>query len=98
MPRFRARPSSLVLVCALAASTARGQSGIHALGSHQISVDHGTHPHFEPFIAVDPKNPRHLLATSGVVVNGEGRWYPYVSFDGGAHWSRGKIIGDSSIV
>ncbi len=37
----------------------------------------------ESFIAVDPRNPQHLLATAMVVVNGELHAYPYASFDGG---------------
>lgn len=73
-------------------------AGIALVSSHQISVDNATHPHAESYIAVDPKDPKHLLATAIVVVNGESRAYPYASFDGGKSWTRGKIVGDASIV
>src|ERR1043166_7064773 len=79
---------------ALAQSAA---SAIRPVSSHQISVDQATHAHAESFIAVDPKDPRHLLATAIVMVKGTDHSYPYASFDGGKTWARGRIIGDSSV-
>ena len=58
-------------------------SGIQFVSAQQISIDHATHPHVESFIAVDSRDPQHLLAASMVMINGEMRSYPYTSFDGG---------------
>ena len=73
-------------------------SGIQLISSHQISVDAKAQPHAESFIAVAPRDPRHLLATAMGIVKGVAHAYPYVSFDGGKTWTRGKIRGDTSIV
>ncbi len=72
-------------------------SGIEQLGTHHISVDQAKRPHVESYIAVDPRDPQHLLATAMVVIDGNTRAYPYASFDGGKTWATGQIIGDSSI-
>jgi len=72
-------------------------SGIELLSARQISVDHPKRPHVESHIAVNPRDPQHLLAAAMVVVEGEMRVYPYASFDGGRSWTRGRIIGDSSM-
>ncbi len=71
--------------------------GIDLVNTQQISVDQAKHPHIESFIAVDLRDSQHLLATSMVIVNGETRSYPYVSFDGGKSWAQGKIIDDGSV-
>jgi hypothetical protein len=72
-------------------------SGIELLTAHQISVDHATRPHAESYIAVDPRDPRHLLATAMVVVGGQMHAYPYATFDGGKTWTRGQILDGSDI-
>ncbi len=64
-------------------------SGIQFVSAQQISIDHATHPHVESFIAVDSRDPQHLLAASMVMINGEMRSYPYTSFDGGKSWTLG---------
>ena len=73
-------------------------SGMQFIGAQQISIDHATHPHIESFIAVDSRDPQHLLAASMVVINGETRSYPYASFDGGKSWTLGRIIDDEEVV
>jgi hypothetical protein len=73
-------------------------SKIELLRARHISVDQAHRPHVESYIAVDPRDPRHLLATAMVSVNGQPRAYPYASFDGGESWARGRIIGDSSLI
>jgi hypothetical protein len=73
-------------------------SGIQLIGSQQISIHHATHPHVESFIAVDPKDRQHLLAASMVMINGETRSYPYVSFDGGKSWTLGQMTDDAEVV
>ena len=57
-----------------------------------------THPHVESFIAVDSRDPQHLLAASMVVINGETRSYPYVSFDGGKSWTLGQVTDNAGVV
>jgi hypothetical protein len=98
MHRSRFLIASLI---SLVAPDTRAQSagtGIRPLSSQQISVENATHPHIESFIAVDPQNAQHLLATAISIVRGENRTYPYVSFDGGKSWTRGRVVGDSSVV
>src|SRR6266513_1266010 len=73
-------------------------SGIQFIGSQQISLTHATHPHVESFIAVDSRDPQHLLAASMVVLNGKTRSYPYVSFDGGKSWTLGRMTDDAGVV
>jgi len=94
---FGARLFFLALIVTHPAFAQSMGSGIQLLGTHQISVDQPNRPHVETHIAVDPRDPRHLLATSMVVVQGEMQAFPYASFDGGRTWARGRIIGDSSI-
>ncbi len=79
------------LIIARLAEPQSASTGIQLVGSHQISVDNATHPHVESFLAVDPRDPQHLLATAIVIVNGETRSYPYASFDGGKSWTRGRV-------
>jgi hypothetical protein len=73
-------------------------SGIELLSTRQISVDRADHPHVESYIAVDPRDPQHLLATAMVLVNREMWTYLYASFDGGRTWVVGQIIGDSNML
>jgi hypothetical protein len=86
-----------MFVNAFRVSPQTSASGIGRVHSAQISVDHSNSPHAESFIAVDQHDPRHLIATSIVVINGQTHAYPYVSFDGGITWARGKFLGDSSM-
>lgn len=72
-------------------------SGVELLTSHQITLDRAKHPHVESYIAVNPNDPKHLLATAMVMLDGAMRAFPYVSFDGGTSWTVGQIIGDASI-
>jgi hypothetical protein len=81
-----------------AALAQREPTGIELLRSKHISADRASSPHIESHIAVDPLDPQHLLATAMVVIDGRVRAYPYASFDGGASWRAGRMIGDSSIV
>jgi hypothetical protein len=72
--------------------------GIEFLTSQQITVDDPMHPHVESFIAVDPRDPRHLLATSMVMIDGGMRSYPYASFDGGKSWTPGRMTDEAGVV
>ena len=74
-------------------------SGIELLASRQISADNPGRPFVESYIAVHPRNPRHLLATAMMVSEGgDMRSLPYVSEDGGKTWARGRVMGDSTII
>lgn len=88
---------ALLTITQLAFAQSAG-SGIELLSARHVSVDQAERPHAESYIAVNPRDPLHLLATAIVIVDGETRAYPYASFDGGKTWARGRIIGDSSLV
>lgn len=97
-PMLRSLLSSLALLAITYPAFAQSAGpGIELLSSRHISVDQAKHPHIESFIAVDPRDPQHLLTTSMVVIDGKMQVIPYASFDGGKTWSVGQIIGDSSI-
>src|SRR5687767_15644991 len=93
------RVCTLSIVIALSAANAGAQSGsgIRILSSHQISTDSRSNPHVESFIAVNPRNPRNLIAAAMAFVKGENVSFPYASFDGGRTWVRGQILPDTSI-
>jgi hypothetical protein len=93
-PRLPALALLILAQSALAQST---RSGIELLRTSHVSIDQATRPHIESHVAVDPRDPRHLLATAMVIVDGRPRAHPYASFDGGQTWIRGRILGDSSI-
>jgi hypothetical protein len=94
---FRLRFFVLGLAIAQSVFAQSTGSGIEQLSARQISVDQADHPHVESYIAVDPRDPLHLLATAMVHINGEMRTYPYASIDGGKTWAVGQIIGDAGI-
>jgi hypothetical protein len=72
-------------------------SGIEPLNGRQVTIDQADRPHVESFIAVDPRDSRHLLATAMVVIDGTMHAFPYASFDGGSSWTRGRFDGDARI-
>lgn len=96
MPRSGLLSLALLAITQAAFAQSVG-SGIELLSARQISVDQADRPHVESYIAVDPRDPLHLLATAMVHIEGALRAYPYASFDGGKTWAKGAIIGDSSI-
>ncbi len=66
-------------------------SGIKVSAGSHISMDKAKNPHVEPFLAVNPKDPKHWLATAIVNENLGTSCYPYVSRDGGRTWIRGQM-------
>jgi hypothetical protein len=90
--------TTALLTSALPMPAQVARPGVQFVSTQQISVDHATHPHVESFIAVDSRDPQHLLAASMVVINGETRSYPYVSFDGGKSWTLGQMTDDPGVV
>jgi len=79
-------------LCALAASpqvyaeTATLSPGATTVISHTVNA-----PHAEPYLAVNPKNPANILATSLTIRNGEFGSVVYASFDGGQTWQQGSL-------
>ena len=70
-------------------ASARGRAranAIHGLSNVQVSRGGPGRGHAEPWLAVNPRNPRNLLAVS--------MWGPdaYVSFDGGQRWHSGGTL------
>lgn len=78
------------LICALGAATvvAAQESKIVAGANYLVSRD-GDVPHAEMHIAVNPRDPQNLLATSITATRPEGGWAcrTYASLDGGATWA-----------
>ncbi len=94
MSHPKATTSVLLVLIFVLFSSAMGfsqTSGIKISGGSHISVDHAKNPHVEPFLAVNPKDPKHWLATAIVNENGGTSCYPYVSRDGGRTWKRGQM-------
>jgi hypothetical protein len=65
---------------------------------HQVSADLPSLPHVEPVIAVNPRDPRHLVAASIVVRDPKSNRFfdtwsvqVMVSTDGGASWTRRRL-------
>src|ERR1041385_7548429 len=62
---------------------------ITVVANRQISIDDALSPHFETFIAINPRQPRQLLATSIVFDRRRGLGsVAYISNDRGATWQR----------
>src|ERR1700756_3527622 len=53
-----------------------------------ISADVPSDPHGESFLAVNPKDPKNMLAVSCRIAGGKMGTSGYVSRDGGLHWDR----------
>jgi hypothetical protein len=71
---------SLLTLLIIAVPALAQSSGIEVLSARQISIDQAKQPHVESYIAVNPKDPQHLLATAMVLINGEMRSFPYATF------------------
>jgi hypothetical protein len=93
----RALAASLALGCWL--SLARGSAeaaaqhpgGLRILGHRPISADTARRPHFETHLAVNPEDPRHMLAASMLLTaDAKIGSSVYVTFDGGRRWTRGR--------
>ncbi len=86
----------VALSCCLSAAPVRAVAqkaagGLRILARLPISPDTLRRPHFETFLAVDPKNPRHMLATSMLLrPDTKIGTSVYVTFDGGHRWTRGR--------
>lgn len=68
-------------------------SGISVTANHSISSDEQSVPHVESQLAIDPKNPRHMIAAS-LALDKAGSLYSafYVTMDGGATWHRSRGV------
>jgi hypothetical protein len=73
---------------------ARAQvAGITINHSAHISTDAPSSPHFECFIAVNPRNPNNIVATTYSIRHGHYDSPVYVSFDAGRTWQVSKVTG-----
>jgi len=70
---------------ALRHATSRPATGSAAGADVRVSRDSYS-AHVEPSVAVDPRDPRHLLAASQLFGSGRHLIGTYASFDGGATW------------
>lgn len=61
--------------------------------SVHISADRPTAPHVESFLAISPKDPNRMLASSISYENGKSTSVVYVSRDGGRSWVRPASFG-----
>lgn len=82
--------AALALGCTAAAAQQPG--GLRVLGQHPISPDSVKRPYFETHLAVNPTDPRHMLATSmTLTADAKTGSAVYVTFDGGRRWSHGRV-------
>lgn len=81
-------------------------SGIRRLNEEQISTANSASPHYESHLAIDPRDPRHMIAMATVQrvtvrATSDGKWVNsgsnlYVTFDGGSHWTP-SILRDTAL-
>ena len=73
------------------AAPATGKGAVAALpfANIRVNTDQGVEAQNEPFVAVNPSNPRHIIVGANNWAAGNGRFEvsAYVSFDGGATWA-----------
>jgi hypothetical protein len=76
----------------LRAQTSAG--GIRKIESNHVSSDAPKTPHVESHLAINPRNPKHMLAAASMLRSntrlGIGGGV-YVTFDGGKHWQASKF-------
>jgi len=82
------RAAAIILVCAPSVFAADRGGQIAVGPTVTISSDAPNDPHGESFLAVNPKNPKNLLATACRIHDGESGSSAYVSRDAGKTWSR----------
>jgi hypothetical protein len=80
---------------------AQPASAIRVLGEQQISASGSGSAHYESHLAIDPRDPRHMIVISTeqrviTRLNRSGKWSNsgsvlYVTFDGGAHWTPSEV-------
>src|SRR5687768_2180467 len=74
------------------------KSGIIVTASRQISKDNPKSPHIESHLAVNPRNPLNMIASSAFIYpNGNAGTHVYYTIDGGKRWTRGRVLGDTTM-
>jgi hypothetical protein len=89
--------SLVILIFPFAAAANAQDKGISISAGVNISADSTANPHAESFLAVNPRDPRSMLATSIAIENNSTVSALYLSTDGGKGWQRIRSIGDSTI-
>src|SRR5687768_9933046 len=80
----------LLISCVVApfAASAQRAGGVRVLSNQQVSIANPRTPHFETHLAVNPSDPRHLIAAALVAsADSMHRSNVYVTFDGGKRWT-----------
>lgn len=91
---------AMLCTCTVAGGVS-GQEGpaIRVVQSQQISVAHPRRPHVESFLAVDPRDSRHMIAASMVgLADGRVGAAVYATFDAGRHWMESRIAPRDSML
>lgn len=84
------------LVTATPAWPQTGSSGITLTRSTPISS--GGSPHVESYIAADPSDARHLIATAMTISAPPRAPAVWTSFDAGATWLRGRFVDSADVI
>lgn len=96
MRRLREGIVPMVLMICASSATAQIASHSSTVGDNiLVTGDAPTRPHVEPFIAADPADAQHLVAST-IAFTRSDAWFTiavFTSFDGGRSWRRSKIEG-----
>lgn len=91
---------ALLYTCTVSgAVVAQSGPAIRVVQSQQISIARRNRPHVESFLAVDPRDSRHMIAASTVAL-ADGRLGAgvYATFDAGRHWVESRIAPRDSML
>jgi hypothetical protein len=92
--RFHTLCRALTIVAGVFATSAvlaqGSSSGIRRVSSERVSVAFPHFPHWESHIAVDPRDPKHIVATSNFQKGPHGAMV-YATFDGGKRWQPSNL-------
>ena len=91
---------AMLCTCVMAGAVfGQGGPAIRVVESQQISVAHPHRPHVESFLAVDPRDSRHMIAASMLgLADGRLGAAVYATFDAGRHWMESRIAPRDSML
>src|SRR5690348_15854996 len=90
----------MLYTCVMAGAVfGQGGPAIRVVQSQQISVAHPHRTHVESFLAVDPRDSRHMIAASMLgLADGRLGVAVYATFDAGRHWMASRIAPPDSLI
>lgn len=98
---YRRSSTFVLLICCAVTTSAQPAMSIRKLSDQQISPSTDGVAHYESHLAIDPDDPRHMLAMATVQrtttkLNDDGKWsnsgsIVYVTFDRGRSWTRSAV-------